>query len=148
MVFIWTIRNAESLLTRICTCSEYRISWKLKTSHVAPFATADVWRIMCLCEKVRLLQCILLSSLPLCFLAYKTRHQGQTSGLMSEASGSLGGDSFRFFWQVITEPLWWKSCCTIVTTFPLFFFFQRLHLLDGNYFCVPLLLEFRGNTGW
>lgn len=47
--------------------------------------------------------------------AYKTRQQGQTSGLVCEASGSLGWDSFRFFWQVITEALWSNSCYTITT---------------------------------
>lgn len=114
----------------ICSCSEYRIPWELKTR---PLLQLQMF--------ARLLQFaspfLFTLSLSLCFFAYKTRHQGQTLELISEASGSLGGDSFRFFWQVITEAVWWKSRRTIVTTFPLSFFFQRLHPVDGNPFCVP-----------
>lgn len=115
-----------NLLTRICTCSEYRISWKLKTRHVAPFLQLQMSDALCAfckncCSVLYFPASPPVALPPLCFLAYKTRHQGQTSGLISKASGSLGGDSFRFFWQVITEAVWWKDRRTIVTTFPLFF---------------------------
>lgn len=78
-----------------------------------------------------LLQCILLVRLH-CLLAYKTSHQGQPSGLISKASGSLGRGSFRFLWQVITVAVGEKASAQYQLLSLLFF--QEFQPLDGNDF--------------
>lgn len=58
--------------------------------------------------------------LPLLFLSLQNTAWGSDVRARLQSLRVILGDSFRFFWQVITGVFWWKDRSTIVTTFPLF----------------------------
>lgn len=130
------IGNRQCLLQCICTCSEYRISWNSK-QNIWPLYTS---RCLMYCapllkktrKKVSTTAVHFTRTSP-CLLAYKTSHQGQPSGLISKASGSLGRGSFRFLWQVVTVAVGEKASaqCQLLSLL----FFQEFQPLDGNDFC-------------